>query len=137
MGKSGRVCLPSSLPSQSSGVNASGSGLSQDDPGRPRVAQHALVLGSGQSSQIPFSLPLEKDLLTQPFNGLIHRNLSPLYLHAWLLEPHPSRSKDFLMKWQQELKLLREAQPERFINQSGPFLLSDVSQTWWMSGRPL
>ena len=83
------------------------------------------------SSQIPFSLPLEKDLLTQPFNGLLHRNLSHLNLHAWLLEPRPSRSKDFLMKWQQELKLLREAQPERFINQSWPFLLSGVNRTRW------
>ena len=43
------VCLPSSLPSQSCCVKACGSGLSQDDPGRHRVAQHALVLGSGQS----------------------------------------------------------------------------------------
>ena len=54
MGKSGRVCLPSSLPSQSSGDKARGSGLSQDDPGRPRVAQHALVLGSGQSIKSDF-----------------------------------------------------------------------------------
>ena len=49
MGKSGCVCLPSSLPPQSSGVQAHGSRLSQDDPDRPRMAKHALVLGSGQS----------------------------------------------------------------------------------------
>ena len=35
------------------------------------------------SSQIPFSLPLERNLLTQPFNGLLHRNLNHLNLHAW------------------------------------------------------
>ena len=89
------------------------------------------------SSQIPFSLPLEKYLLTQPFNGLLHRNLNHLNLHAWLLEPRPSRDRDFLIKWQQELKLLREVQPERFINQSGPFLLSGASPTRWTSGCPL
>ena len=42
------------------------------------------------SSQIPFRLPLERNLLTQPFNGLLHRNLNHLNLHAWLLEPRPS-----------------------------------------------
>ena len=48
MGKPGCVCLPSSLPPKSSGVQAHGSRLSQDDPDRPRMAKHALVLGSGQ-----------------------------------------------------------------------------------------
>ena len=66
------------------------------------------------SSQIPFSLPLERNLLTQPFSGLLHRNLNHLNLHAWLLEPRPSEDKVFLMKWQQELKLLKEVKPELF-----------------------
>ena len=48
MGKPGCVCLSSSLPPKSSGVQAHGSRLSQDDPDRPRMAKHALVLGSGQ-----------------------------------------------------------------------------------------
>ena len=47
--KSGRVCLPSSLPSQSSRIKTRGSGLSQDDTDRPGLAQHALVLGPDQS----------------------------------------------------------------------------------------
>ena len=89
------------------------------------------------SSQIPFSLPLERNLLTQPFNGLLHRNLNHLNLHAWLLEPRPSGDKGFLRRWQQELKLLREVQPERSISQSGPFLLSGATPTRWTSGRPL
>ena len=55
MEKSGCVCLPSSLPSQPSRVKARGSGLSQDDPGSPGVAQHALVLGSGQSVKLDSS----------------------------------------------------------------------------------
>ena len=89
------------------------------------------------SSQIPFSLPLERNLLTQPFNGLLHRNLNHLNLHVWLLEPRPSGDKGFLRRWQQELKLLREVQPERSISQSGPFLLSGATPTRWTSGRPL
>ena len=89
------------------------------------------------SSQIPFSLPLERDLLTQPFNGLLHRNLNHLNLHAWLLEPRPSGDKGFLRRWQQELKLLKEVQPELSISQSGPFLLNGANPTRWTSGRPL
>ena len=93
------------------------------------------------SVQIPFSLPLLRDLVTQPFNGLLHRNLSNLNLHAWLLEPLPSGNTVSLMKWQQELMLLRESQPESkwaifkwreshkvdfrspFVNQIADFLL--------------
>ena len=71
MGKSGCVCLPSSLPSQSSRVKASGSGLSQDDPGRPRVAQHALVLGSGQSVE---SDSFQSSLGEGPVNPAIQRS---------------------------------------------------------------
>ena len=68
------------------------------------------------SVQIPFKLPIQRDLVTQPFNGLVHNNL---HLHAWLLEPLPFRSKGSLMKWQQKLRLLKGTQPEPFINQSG------------------
>ena len=89
------------------------------------------------SVQIPFQLPLLKDLVTQPVNGLLHRNLTNLNLHAWLLEPPSFRSKDSLMKWQQELRLLREVQPEPFINRSGPFLSNGVTHIRWTSGRPL
>ena len=72
--------------------------------------------------QIPFSLPLVRDLVTQPFNGLLHRNLQNLNLHAWLLEALPSGNTVSLRRWQNELKLLRGAQPELCTSQSGPFL---------------
>ena len=36
-----------------------------------------------------------------------------------------------------ELRLLKDAQPEPFINQSGPFLSNGVTRTRWTSGRPL
>ena len=45
------------------------------------------------SSQIPLCLPSIPNLVSQPFNQVLHRNLSNLNLHAWLLEPQQSRSK--------------------------------------------
>ena len=84
-----------------------------------------------------FVSPVHRDLVTQPFNGLVHRNLSNLNLHAWLLEPRSSRSKASLMRWQQEVKLLRGLQPEQCTNQSGPFLSNGVTHIRWTSGRPL
>ena len=60
------------------------------------------------SSQIPLYLP---NLVSQPFNQTLHRNLSNLNLQAWLLEPQQSRSRDSLRQWQHELRLLKEDQP--------------------------
>ena len=45
------------------------------------------------SSQIPLCLPNIPNLVSQPFNQVLHRNLSNRNLHAWLLEPQLSRSK--------------------------------------------
>ena len=49
MAQPGRVCLSSSLPSQSGHIQTGESGLSQDDLNRSGLAKHALVLGSDQS----------------------------------------------------------------------------------------
>ena len=89
------------------------------------------------SVQILFSLPLQKDLVTQPFNGLPHRDLSNLNLHAWLLEPPSFKDKDSLARWQHKLRLLKDSQPDQFTSQSGPFLSSGASHTRWTSIRPL
>ena len=62
------------------------------------------------SSQVPLSLP---NLLTKPFNEIPHRNLTNLNLHAGLLEPQHSRSRASPRQWQQELKLLKEDQPNQ------------------------
>ena len=89
------------------------------------------------SSQVPLSLPNLPNLLTQPFNQIPHRNLTNLNLHAWLLEPHQSRSRASLKQWQQELRLLNEVQPDQSMRQSGPFLQSGASLIRWTSGLPL
>ena len=39
------------------------------------------------SSQIPLCPPSLPNLVSQPFNQTLHRNLANLNLHAWLLEP--------------------------------------------------
>ena len=87
------------------------------------------------SVQIPLSLPKVGDLLTQPFNQCPHRDLHSLNLHAWLLGPLPTSNKQAsLKKWQHELKLLRDVQPEPSTNRSGPFLSDGVRNIRWTSG---
>ena len=49
MGESGCLRLSSGLTAQSGDVEGNGSGMLKDGPNCPRLAQHALVLGSGQS----------------------------------------------------------------------------------------
>ena len=49
MGESGCVRLSSSLSAQPGALKGYGSGLLQDDSDCPRLAEHALVLGPGQS----------------------------------------------------------------------------------------
>ena len=89
------------------------------------------------SSQIPLTLLFLPNLLTQPFNQIPHRNLTNLNLHAWLLEPQQSKSRASLRQWKQELRLLKEDQPDQSTRQSGPFLQSGASLIRWTSGHPL
>ena len=89
------------------------------------------------SSQVPLSLPNLPNLLTQPFNQTPHRDLTNLNLHAWLLEPQKSKSRASLRQWQQELRLLKDNQPDQSMRQSGPFLKSGASLIRWTSGHHL
>ena len=60
MGESGCLHVSSGLIAQTSGVEGDGSGLLKDGPNCSRLAQHALVLGSGQSvraNPLPASTP--------------------------------------------------------------------------------
>ena len=73
------------------------------------------------TGQFPLCLPNLPNLATQPFNQTLHRNLSNLNLHAWLLEPQQSRSRASLRQWQHELRLPKEDPPDLSMRQSGPF----------------
>ena len=93
MGGSGRVRL---LTSSHLGQNGG------EVAGLPMQENHSDCSGPNMpwfwdlvtmSSQIPLSLPLLPNLLTQPFNQIPHRNVTNLNLHAWLLEPQQSRNR--------------------------------------------
>ena len=70
MEQPGRVCLSSSIPSQSGCIKTCGSGLSQDDINRSGLAQHALVLGSDQSVK---SDSLQSSLGKEPVDPTVQR----------------------------------------------------------------
>ena len=89
------------------------------------------------STQIPLCLPILPNLLTQPFNQIPHRDLQNLNLHAWLLEPQQLKREGTLKQWQQELRLLREAQQDQSMGQNGPFLQNGARTIRWTSGNHL
>ena len=101
VGGSGPVCLsPSSPPDKCSDKGAQPSVQKDDNssPGWPNMPWFWEMVE--MSSQIPVCLPNRPDLLSQPFNGNLHRDLQNLNLHAWLLEPKISGNKVYLTKWQ-------------------------------------
>ena len=59
LGKSGPICLPTSSHLGQSGGEVTGLPLQQDHSDHPRVAQHALVLGSGGNVQSDPSVSAE------------------------------------------------------------------------------
>ena len=89
------------------------------------------------SARVPLCLPHHPDLVTQPFNKARHRDLTNLNLHAWLLEPRQSRSRGSLAQWRQELRRLKDVQPEQSTKRSGPFLSDGAKQVRWTSGTHL
>ena len=94
LGRSGPIHLPTSNQLGQSGGEATGLPMQQDHTDCTRVAQHALVLGpSGHVQSDPFVPSNLPNLVTQPFKQTLHRNLSNLNLHAWLLEPQHSMSR--------------------------------------------
>ena len=128
--RSGRVCLPPDSPYRSSDHKVVGPRLSLTHLDCTRMAQLAMVLGSGQS--VSSSSPLSAtggELVDSTVQSMLNLNL-----HAWLLEPRPSNRPVSLSKWQQELRLLRDAQPEQSTSQSGLFLLDGARTIRWTSG---
>ena len=78
-------------------------------------------------------LPNRPDLLTQPFNGGLHRDLQYLNLHAWLLESRLSGNRVSVTRWQRELKHLRDGLPDLCTKQIGPFLFDGARRIRWTS----
>ena len=108
MGRSGRICLPSSSHLGQSGGEVAGLPMQENHSDCSRVAQYALVLGPSGHVQ---SYPIEPAFLTQPV-----RNLRP---------------------WQQELRLLKGDQPDQSMKQTRPFLQSGASLIRWTLWHPL
>ena len=86
------------------------------------------------SVQIPFSLPLARDLVTQPFNGLVHRNLQNLNLHAWLLEALPS---GFSEEVAARIEAPQRDSTRAVYKSKWAVFINGVNRTRWTSGRPL
>ena len=136
LGKFAPICLPTSSHLGQSGGEVTGLPLQQDHFERPRVAQHALVLGSSgnvQSDPSVSAQPAQSGISTIQLDPA----QEPVNLHAWLLEPQQSRSRGSLRQWQHELRLLNEDQPDPSMRQSGPFLQSGASVIRWTSGLHL
>ena len=109
-----QVCLSTNSPDSECHKQDSQKRLSEDNSHSSWLAQHIVVLGSSAPIiPAPLCLPYQSNLLTQLFSGNLHRDLLNLNLHAWLPKPRPSESKVSLVKWQNELRLLRDAQQKQ------------------------
>ena len=86
MGGSGCVRLSTGSHIGQSSGEVAGPSLPQSHSDRPRVAKHALVLGSSGYVKPDSS---ESAQTAQPYNTALLTNLN---LHAWLLEPQLSRA---------------------------------------------
>ena len=113
--------------------------MSLNDLDCTRMAQHAMVLGSGQhvSSNSPHPSKGGQFVNSTIQSVSTQGSPQPKSTCMWLLEPQSFNKQDSLTKWQQELRLLKDAQPELSINQSGPFLSDGVKKIRWTSGLPL
>ena len=127
MGGSGCICLPNGSHLGQSGGEAADYPCKKIiliAPGWPSMPWFWDLVA--MSSKIPLCQP---NLLTQPLNQILHRNLSNLNPHAWLIEPQLSRSRASLRQWQHELRLVRESQPDQSLKKSGPFLCQLTCQS--------
>ena len=119
-----------------SGGEVTGLPLQQDNSDCPRVAQHALVLGSSGNVQSNPTVPAQHTKLSisaiQP-----GPSQEPVKSEPTCLARQQSRSRASLRQWQHELRLLQEDQPDLSMRQSGPFLQSGASVIRWTSGHHL
>ena len=118
-----------------SGGEVAGSPLPQNHSDRPRVAKLALVLGSSGH------VKPDSSKSAQPSNTAFQSDPSQKSdkPQSPCMAPRATQSKNraSLRQWQRELRLLKEAQPDQSMKQSGPFLQSGASLIRWTSGHPL
>ena len=73
MGEHGWLRPSTSISTQQGSFQGDGSGLSPNDTDCTGLANRPWFWDLvNQSAQVPFMLPLQQDLVTQPFNGLPH-----------------------------------------------------------------
>ena len=89
------------------------------------------------STRIPLRLPQVHNLLKQPFSLRFHKNLEYLNLHAWFLDSCTKVKEDSLLRWQIELRHLRENPQGKCMIQGGPFFKSGPRRIRWISPNPL
>ena len=126
------------VPSGQSDQQAVGSPVPKSYPDSSRLAQHAMVLGPS-GSVIPdthlspkpprFGDSAIQWCLSQGSGQSKHSSFAP---RAKTIKEH-----GFLAQWRYTLMLLRDAQPEQSMRQSGTFMLDGVRQVRWTSNRPI
>ena len=85
------------------------------------------------STRIPLRLPQVHNLLKQNFSLRFHKNLEYLNLHAWFLDSCKKIKEDSLLRWQIELRHLREDPQGECMIQGGPFFKSGPRRIRWIS----
>ena len=89
------------------------------------------------SVKIPLRLPQMHNLLKQPFSLRFHKNLEYLNLHAWYLDSYKKVKEDSLLRWQIELRHLRDNPQGEYMIQGGPYFKSGPRRIRWMSQNQL
>ena len=137
LGGSGCLCLlssghPAPISSENDHLQVQG------HCGSTRVAGDALVWDLVElSSKIPLRLPQVHNLLKQPFSLRFHKNLEYLNLHAWYLDSYRKVKEDSLLRWQTELRHLRENPQDECMIQGGPYFTSVPRRIRWISPNQL
>ena len=134
LGGSGPIRLSTGSHLGQSGGEASGLSLQQNNSDCPRVAQHALVLGSGSNVKPDPTVSAQH---TQPSVSAIQPGPSqePVESESTCLAPRASAIKE--QGFSEAVAARIEDQPDLSMRQSGPFLQSGASVIRWTSGHHL
>ena len=132
----GSICLPTSSHSGQSGGETKGLPMQEDHSDYSRMAQHALVLGSGSHVQLDPSVPAQSadSAIQSDSTQESVEPKSPCLAHR---APAIKEQGFSVRQWQHKLRLLKESQPNQSMKQSGPFLQGSATVIRWTSGHHL